>query len=333
MMARKLNRKGRQASKEKPMENSLAVEITKYEPPISSQIDLNTPVKSKATKSPYKPPKKSSKKRKLHPDQPNRPKKPKTGYFFFLDSERKKMKDSDAKQKTVDFIRAASGRWNELSATEKNIFKIKREEASIEYEIAMKKYNEQMEKFKAEHPDWEQDNIDQSAEKVKVKKEKHLFNKVVRLTEEGQREAGSEYEYYYVLTYIPDLFWCHLAPMKQKGTFGVKLPKVQGRTKWVLVGEEEGKELDISAAVCEVVRSRCMKRCADADKEEWDISDPVNEKSPNTNTPTSNVSIVSASSVKDTSEESDNEITPSSKVKKGLIKANTMYSRLLKMVE
>ena len=78
---------------------------------------------------------------------------------------------------------------------------------------------------------------------------KNLFNKVVKLNKEGQREAGTEFQYYFVLTYIPDLFWCHLAPLRKAGVFGPNRKKVEGRTKWMLVDEGEGKELDITGAV------------------------------------------------------------------------------------
>ncbi len=69
-----------------------------------------------------------------------------------------------------------------------------------------------------------------------------------------------------------DLFWCHLAPMRKVGIHTKK--KAAGRTKWMLVDEGEGKEIDITGAVCEIVKSRVMKGCEDADKEEWDIIDP-----------------------------------------------------------
>lgn len=320
MMAKKLNRRNRQEAKVKPIESSLAVQVMKYEPPPPSILKPE----SKIDASPFKTPNKISKKRKLHPDQPMPPKRPKTGFFFFLDTEREKMKEDDVKLSTAEFMKVAAVKWNDLSSKEKSLFEIKREEATIEYEKEMKDYRIKMEEFKAQHPDWEQ-QVSQSVPQ-KIKKSKDFFNKVVRLTEEGRREAGTEFEFYYVLTYIPDLFWCHLAPMRRMGTFGSKSPK-KGRARWVLVGENEGKELDISAAVCEIIKSRCMKRCIDADKEEWDIVDTAFERSLST-TP-SIVSTISAAKVT-SSDDSDGDSGDSECLQKQLIETDTLYSRLLK---
>ena len=75
------------------------------------------------------------------------------------------------------------------------------------------------------------------------------------------------------MTYIPDLKWCHLAPMVQDGIFGPERKKSSGRPKWRLVDESLGKELDISSMYCIPLKSKAMRRTADADKEEWDILD------------------------------------------------------------
>ena len=40
---------------------------------------------------------------------------------------------------------------------------------------------------------------------------------------------------------------------------------------WVLVDENEGQELDISASVCDIVKSIATTKCQDADDEQWDI--------------------------------------------------------------
>jgi hypothetical protein len=77
----------------------------------------------------------------------------------------------------------------------------------------------------------------------------------------------------FVLTFIPDLKWCHLAPMIQVGTFGSDKRKAEGRPIWKLVDESLGKEVDISSSFCIPIKSRSMKRTQDADKEEWDIID------------------------------------------------------------
>jgi hypothetical protein len=88
----------------------------------------------------------------------------------------------------------------------------------------------------------------------------------------------------YVLTYIPDLKWCHLAPMVQVGRFGSDKPKVTGRPKWKLVDESLGKEVDISARFCIPIKARFMKRTLDADKEEWDVVDDGTDPTERRNT-------------------------------------------------
>lgn len=77
----------------------------------------------------------------------------------------------------------------------------------------------------------------------------------------------------YVLTYIPDLKWCHLAPMVQDGIFGDDKPKARGKPKWRLVNESLGREVDISSSYCIPIKSRSMRKTLDADKEEWDVID------------------------------------------------------------
>ena len=104
-------------------------------------------------------------------------------------------------------------------------------------------------------------------------KRTEMFNKVV--TVEGH-EADSAY--YFVLHYVPDLHWCHLAPMREAGVF----PKLKksgephphaGKKRWRLVPEGESKELDVSAERCIIVRSKTVVNCSDADKELWVIHD------------------------------------------------------------
>ena len=346
-MARKLNRKSRKDVTKKPIESSLAIQITKYQPPQNVEIIESQKKILEKTTTPKKTQKKS-KKRKLHPDQPIPPKRAKSGYFFFLEEEREKMKASETKLTNKEFFQVASAKWKELK--DRSAYDKLREQAIIEYRESMERYNKEMDKFKGDHPDWVEEVV--KTPPSQSKKSPNLYNKVVKLTEDGRREAGAEFQYYYVLTYIPDLFWCHLAPMRRKGIFGDRWQKVKGRTRWVLVGEGEGKELDISAAVCEVVKSRCMKRCDDADQEEWDINDKEYEQSVNSSAATStsiangnsstptvetntasavSVSSVSAKETLLSSGESDNELdSPKSSPKASLIKADTMYSRLLR---
>ena len=91
-----------------------------------------------------------------------------------------------------------------------------------------------------------------------------LFNRVVRI--EG--EEG----YWYVLTYLPDLQWCHVAPLTTRGVFKGTRSASDGRPKWMLLSEEEGGEMDVGAARCIIMRAKEMQNTPEnADLEEWDI--------------------------------------------------------------
>lgn len=61
---------------------------------------------------------------------------------------------------------------------------------------------------------------------------------------EGETAA---YAYWYVLTYLPDLQWCHVAPLEKRGVFGSSSSSA-GRPRWMLVPEDAGGEIDVSAA-------------------------------------------------------------------------------------
>jgi len=95
------------------------------------------------------------------------------------------------------------------------------------------------------------------------------------------RRLSQPDKFYFVLTYIPDLFWARLAPMQQSGFFtdpDYKYAKHRGRPKWVLVPEEQAQEIDVSAQRCVLVKSCAVKRTADADNEEWDLFTDVEVK-------------------------------------------------------
>jgi hypothetical protein len=94
--------------------------------------------------------------------------------------------------------------------------------------------------------------------------------------------SQEEAQYYFTLTYIPDLQWCRLAPLQEAGTFLSGMSKKKGyekhlgRTRWVLAPESVGREIDISASRClPVSRAIPVKNVSDADKEEWDILDDI----------------------------------------------------------
>ena len=102
-----------------------------------------------------------------------------------------------------------------------------------------------------------------------------LFNRVVRI------DGEESYSYWYVLTYLPDLQWCHVVPLTTSGTF--QHGTSRGRPRWMLVDEDKGGEMDVSAARCEVMRALEMKSTKEiADEEEWDILGPeINEPAGN----------------------------------------------------
>ena len=67
-----------------------------------------------------------------------------------------------------------------------------------------------------------------------------------------------------MLTYLPDLQWCHVAPLERRGVFGAndKSPGghvAEGRDRWMLVSEEEGGEIDVGAGRCHVMEFVEMK--------------------------------------------------------------------------
>mmetsp|Transcript_4218 Transcript_4218/g.8060 ORF Transcript_4218/g.8060 Transcript_4218/m.8060 type:complete len:821 (-) Transcript_4218:64-2526(-) len=275
MMARKLNRKKGAHAKNKPIEQSFAVKVeTEYDSASIPSSIVQAPANNTTGNTPqFKTPNKS-KKYKSHPEQPVTPKRPKTAFMFFLHGEKERLKSKNVKICMPDLSRVAAEHWKSMPDETKRPFVEAAEKMRVKYEEDMRVYHSQMNEFKRKHPQWDDEG---DADEPALKKQKsgfvNLFNKVVKLNEEGKRQAGNEFEYYYVLTYIPDLFWCHLAPLRKAGIFGPNRKKSEGRTKWMLVDEGEGKELDITGAVCQVVKSRCTRGCADADKEEWDIID------------------------------------------------------------
>lgn len=274
MMARRLNRKNRFQSKIKPVESSFAIQVqSEYDSSavptsvVQAPKDAMPTTTTKTTK--------KTKKRKRHPEQPLIPKRPKTAFFVFLSGERERLKAKNMKISMIELTKVASQHWKVLPDETRAPFLKEAEKLRCEYDEKMKKYQNEIANFRSKYPDWDNEDDHDEGPSKKGKTSGHLFNKVVKLTKEGQRQAGEEFQYYYVLTYIPDLFWCHLAPLRNVGVFGSNRKKSEGRTKWMLVHEGEGKEMDITGAVCQAVKSRSTggSRCTDADKEEWDIID------------------------------------------------------------
>ena len=78
-----------------------------------------------------------------------------------------------------------------------------------------------------------------------------------------------------MLTYLPDLQWCHVAPLTRRGAFSGTRSTSDGRPRWMLVLEDEGGEIDVGAGRCRIMRAKEMKGTKEsADEEEWDILGP-----------------------------------------------------------
>ena len=97
-----------------------------------------------------------------------------------------------------------------------------------------------------------------------------LVNRVVEI------DGEDDWKYWYVLTYLPDLQWCHVAPLEPRGVFGTRpAPNghiAEGRPCWMLVAEDQGGEIDVGAGRCHMMEAIEMRGTKEnADTEEWDV--------------------------------------------------------------
>jgi len=179
------------------------------------------------------------------------------------------------RQSTPESERIIQGRWSRLGTHKKNRYHVVAAEARTLYNREEQKYEGLLSKWKKEcdriREEHQQEIERKEAEAAVNNKENTLFSKVVKIRDDALE--GKEYKYWFVLTYIPDLKWCHLAPMVQEGHFGPDRKRSHGRPRYRLVDEKLGMELDISSMFCIAVKSKALKKTADADKEEWDIID------------------------------------------------------------
>lgn len=120
---------------------------------------------------------------------------------------------------------------------------------------------------------------------VKIKPEAHLFTvRAMPAAKEVCKDIlddptacpviqPNEYEYWFVLTFIPDLEWCHLVPLVGVSTFSTedRKPRFIGKTKWKLVDEKVAQEIEISSRYVVPVKAEETKCSANADNEEWVI--------------------------------------------------------------
>ena len=237
--------------------------VTKYVAPPESLFEnvQERTVPSAITR--RKTPKKQLKNKRIL--QPVRPKRPVSRYTLFCLEQHDALKDQLVGKPTAVYDEVMKTKWQQLSLGQKQAYTDKFMAARMEYEEQMEKYNIVLERFFQQNPllkpEADEDGQDLST----------VLNKVVRLKAGAGGKSAAPFEYFYVLTYIPDLHWCHLAPMRSVGTWGPERPRANNRPVWMLVGEEEGKELDISASFCIPVGSKAMLKTVDADVEKWDI--------------------------------------------------------------
>jgi len=271
MMIRKLHRSARTQSKKGPIESHLSIPVAKYDLTKTSETCVNDTTHSEKTSV-----KSSNRKRKYEGTAETPPKKPLTAFFLFMKDEKKKIQ-ADSFNEMTDFSRNAAAKWKTLPAAVKAKYDAEYEEEKSKYQSALSLFQSKQtpsdRKACSQNAAMDNDNIRASTplKRKEGPSPVNLFNKIVKLKKEGLHFINPEFEYYYVLTYIPDLFWCHLAPLQTVGFFGPNKSTAEGRPIWMLVSEEEGKEIDISAQYCDVVKARAMKGGTDADKEQWDI--------------------------------------------------------------
>lgn len=287
MMVYKLDRKT--ARNPRTVRNSFAVPVTHHSPP---RLLFPPPPKTSASATKPVPEEQPSRhivargrkpapvSLKL-PKQPPRPvelKKPPPESGKDVYWEHQKEMHPELSKPTPENEKIIKDRWSRLGGYKKERYHDIAAEARKIYDRLEKNYMSEVaqwrracKRIQEEHQEAEEQKHAEAASKHMADKNSTLYNKVVKIRDDALE--GKEFHYWFVLTYIPDLKWCHLAPMYQDGHFGSDRKKAHGRPRYRLVDEKQGKELDISSAYCIPVRSRALKRTVDADKEEWDIQD------------------------------------------------------------
>ena len=259
MMALKLDRKKGNDAKERPVADSLAVPIQQYSPEACGAKDLLIQPRVPSASAPLAPV--FTKK----PKEPVKPKRPMTAYMHFTCELRTNMAEEFTGMSFGEINKIIVDKWKALSDRKKIPFQEMYEKSKAEYDKAMTKYNSEMKHFKRQGP---QETVNLAGEV-----DTSLLEKVVKLKTTDGISGASKTGYYYVLTFIPDLQWVHLIPMRKVGVFGPENSDACGRPIWMIVGEDEGKEIDTTAAVCQPVTALVMRNSADADDEQWDIYD------------------------------------------------------------
>ncbi|KAL3791795.1 hypothetical protein HJC23_002426, partial [Cyclotella cryptica] len=254
MMAMKLNRKSGKAADLRPVADSLAVPIQPYSPDACGVKDLL--MEPKVSQIAKIKPKNVAKELK-------KPKKPPSAFMLFCTHARTSMKHKFKGKSSVESSKLIGEMWKEMSQEDKDPFYKRFEELKPAYAEALKQYEKDLATFHKDNP-----QLSAPVQGVDTS----LLEQVVKLkSKDGLPSYVFKYEYFYVLTYIPDLLWVHLIPMRKVGVFDVNHPTSAGRPIWMIVSEEEGKEFDASASICKPVLSRTINNSADADDEQWDV--------------------------------------------------------------
>ena len=289
MMVYKLNRKT--ARNPRVVRESLGVPVSKYTPPkllfppppknekelAAAEPHVRSP---RLRQSPSRSKKIAEKMVELKlPKRPKRPEElkkppPSSGQDVYWEHQQELhpefLKLTPEKEKII------KDRWSRLGNHKKERYHGVAEEARKIYRRIEREYKGEVSRWRKEcdriREERQEEIQRKQAEAATAKsKENSLFNKVIKLRDDALE--GKDYKYWFVLTYIPDLKWCHLAPMVQEGHFGPERKRSWGRPRYRLVDEKLGKELDISSMYCIPVKSKALKRTVDADKEEWDVLD------------------------------------------------------------
>jgi len=100
---------------------------------------------------------------------------------------------------------------------------------------------------------------------------KRLYNAVVSVSD--LPPAYAEFQYWFVLQFVPDMQWCHIVPLRSYGNFPERNHVRKQRPIWKLAPEGVVRELDVPASRCTPVKASLVARTSDADKEVWDILD------------------------------------------------------------
>jgi len=108
---------------------------------------------------------------------------------------------------------------------------------------------------------------------TKEDRENKLYNKIVSIP--NKFDDKQRPQLYFVLNFNEVESKCHLVPLMEGGTFK-RSDRLDGKTKWKLVPEGEAEELEnVAAKDCTIIKSQATNKVSDADKEAWQIFDPL----------------------------------------------------------